>query len=61
MSKSSWLSRPASRLTATDTGTITGWTRSSGVSSRHITVAARYHIGQRGFWNHSSGPGSPSA
>ncbi len=58
MSNVSWLLSPASRLTAIDAGTISQCSRRTGVSSRHITVAARYHIGQRGFQNHSTPGGT---
>jgi len=58
MSNVSWLLSPASRLITTDTGTITGCQRRTGVASRHITTAARYHMGQRGLRNHSRSGGT---
>ena len=59
-SKSSWLVSPPSRLTAIETGTITGWTRNSGVASRQTITTARYHIGQRGSVQIGSSIGSPA-
>ena len=61
MSNVSWLLIPASSEIAMATGTITGCHRKIGVTRRHITTAARYHIGQRGLRNHSSPGGARSS